>query len=89
MKITKQDLTTLALLDQFNCSIHIGTEFVSMQDFNGHVHSVPHGVFGNITDLCVETINGEIPAEGTPNEDLTDTQKGLIQLLFEIEKAAA
>lgn len=87
MKITKQDLKTLALLEQFNCSIHIGTQYISLQDFNGDLHSVPHDAFENITDLCIENINGMIPVEGTPNEDLTDSQKGFIQLLFEIEKA--
>ena len=86
MKITSQDLQTLELLDQYKCSISISPQFLSLTDFEGDAHSVPHGVFENITDFCIETINGITPKEGTPNSEMTDEQKGMIQLLFEIEK---
>ena len=39
--------------------------------------------YNNLMDLIGENT----PEEGTPNSAMTDEDKGLIQLLFEIEKA--
>lgn len=41
--------------------------------------------YNNLMDLLGE----ETPEEGTPNSEMTDEEKGLVQLLFEIEKATS
>ena len=87
MQITKQDINTLQLLDKFNCSISVSPQFMSLNDFTKDTHSVPHGAYENMTDFCIETLNGITPPAGTPNSEMSDECKGLIQLLFEVEKA--
>ena len=89
MKITTQDLQTLLLLDKYGCSISFNQLALALEDFEGQEHFTSHGVFESITDFCIKTLQKITPSTGTPNSEMSDKCKGLIQLLFEVEKAIA
>jgi hypothetical protein len=91
MKITKQDLQTLGLLIKYeaNPTIVTGTHTSMPALFykaGSHEIQVIAQAFETLTDGVIETLAEYTPKEGTPNSEITDEQKGMIQLLFEIEK---
>lgn len=43
----------------------------------------------SFTDRVIAILKTLVPPAGTENSEMTDEQKGMIQLLFEIEKAIA
>jgi len=93
MEITKRDLYTLDLMVQYGVkpSLFAGDDYYESNlnftmpnsdspEFNLLRH------FETLTDLVIETLGSVLPTEGTPNNEMTDEEKGLVQLLFEIEK---
>ena len=99
--ITKKDLKTLALMIDYDMKPNFETRPVMVDEegepttfdtyfcFNAlEVRTcVILSPFNSVTELMVEHLAGITPEEGTPNSAMTDEDKGLIQLLFEIEKA--
>lgn len=91
MKITIKDLRTLELLIKYkaNPTINAG-ETTGLPCFSyevgGNKIQVIAQPFETLTDGVIETLAEYTPPAGTPNNEMTDEQKGMIQLLFEIEK---
>jgi hypothetical protein len=93
MKITKRDVKIINVLHQLNVNVDIVEDDHNLEvylDDKGvwEVRCNDYGVH-DFTDLVLAGLKAATPPAGTPNSELTDEQKGLIQLLFEVEKAIA
>ena len=95
MKIGIEDVKTIELLELYgiDCFLDIGEgdAFLGLKKKAAlpetTVYSNSTILFDSYTDCVISALNKCIPPAGTPNAELTDEEKGLIQLLFEVEKA--
>ena len=93
MKITKRDAKVINILHQLNVDVDIAEDDHDLGvylDDKGvwEVRCYDYGVH-DFTDLVLAGLKAATPLEGTPNSEMSDKEKGLIQLLFEVEKAIA
>ena len=88
--LSKNDVKVLGVLVDWGCEVNIEPSAdligISLDMFidDQKIENVD-----SISEDIVMTLKRGIPPAGTPNAELTDEQKGLIQLLFEVEKALA
>ena len=93
MKITKQDVKVINVLHQLNVDVNIVEDDHDLEVYlyDKDVWEVRCSDYGvhDFTDLVLAGLKAATPPAGTPNSEMSDEQKGLIQLLFEVEKAIA
>ena len=90
--LSKNDVKVLGVLVDWGQKIEVeewiedGTVVIN----TGITRSYEDGIDPiTLHETVIKNLNKRIPKAGTPNAELTDEQKGLIQLLFEVEKALA
>lgn len=90
--ISKQDVNTLSLLVEYGMNPTFGETseglcFYIWLSGNFLVLVENINASSSFTKIVIDTLVNNTPEEGTPNEEMTDNGKAMVQLLFEIEKA--
>ena len=93
-EITKKDALVLGVLANYGCAAHVDEAYEGEVKFFIDSYTKVRGSMWvnedeNFTDNLIAKLKENTPKEGTPNSEMSDEQKGLIQLLFEVEKAIA
>lgn len=90
-EVTLKDLETIKVMKAYGCKVEIGSytdsrtlylKFETPEKIGG-----THNITDSINQAVIDYLEGNTPEEGTPNSEMADEEKGLVQLLFEIEKA--
>jgi hypothetical protein len=92
--LSKNDVKVLGVLVDWGCQVEIDEAYEGEVEFSFStevmlLEGVAENNEASFTDAVVSALKEYTPPAGTPNSKLTDSQKGLIQLLFEVEKAIA
>ena len=92
--LSKEDVKVLGVLVDWGCEVEIDEAYEGelLFSFSTEVTMLLGSAENNevsFSDAVLATLKNVTPKAGTPNAELTDEQKGLIQLLFEVEKAIA
>ena len=90
--LSKNDVKVLGVLVDWGCKVKArdvaGNSFTyGYKEAEDLIFEVAQGM--SISEAVILDLKLEGADVSKPNEELTDTQKGLIQLLFEVEKAIA
>jgi hypothetical protein len=92
--LSKNDVKVFRVLVGWGCQVEIDEAYEGEVEFSFSTEVILlEGVAENnevsFTDAVLATLKNVTPKEGAPNSEMSDQQKGLIQLLFEVEKAIA